>query len=377
MITPAQWRTFDDSLSDALLARGAIAISVAVARDGTTLHTAAMGTANQFTGEAAVPSDRFRIASNSKILAAIVVMQLVHEGELSLDEPVGARLAGLLGVQLADPRARSMTVRELLSHTSGLAAYSSTFFGGLVGSCEAAAKRGLTRPLASQPGTTYVYSNMNFCLLGLLVADIEGRPYEDVVQDRVLTPLGIHDMRMAGTFDVRKGDVLHPSGAARNYMEVLGAAGAWIATADDLVKIVDSLDADDPGYHPLDVEQAVEMRAYPRVPPIHADQWYGLGLRVWADGTWGHTGTVENAKSMVLHRPDGLTFAVLINGNAPSNTDSIRKYVDDAFWKIGVATDPAKGRRHRSTHAPPTVDAPDVDLAAGHHHGRALTLEAR
>jgi hypothetical protein len=85
------------------------------------------------------------------------------------------------------------------------------------------------------------------------------------------------------------------------------------------------------------------MRAYPRVPPIRPDQWYGFGLRVWADGTWGHTGTVENAKSMVLHRPDGLTFAVLINGNVPSNTDSIRKYVDEAFWKIGVAPILPKG----------------------------------
>jgi hypothetical protein len=164
-------------------------------------------------------------------------------------------------------------------------------------------------------------------------------------------------MRMAGTFDVRKGDVLHPSGAARNYMEVLGAAGAWIATAEDLVKIVDSLDPDDPGFHPMGAEEAAAMRAYPRVPPIHPDQWYGLGLRVWADGTWGHTGTVENAKSMVLHRPDGLTFAVLINGNAPSNTDNIRKYVDEAFWKIGVPPILPKGGVPAPTPATPTTVA--------------------
>ena len=195
------------------------------------------------------------------------------------------------------------------------------------------------------------------------------------MQERVLTPLGIHDMRMAGTFDVRQGDVLHPSGAARNYMEVLGAAGAWIATAEDLVKIVDSLDPVDPGFHPVDAAQAAQMRAYPRVQPIHSDQWYGLGLRVWADGTWGHTGTVENAKSMVLHRPDGLTFAVLINGNAPSNTDSIRKYVDERVLEDRRRADPAEGRRAGAD----AHGAHDLSLAARHdHHVRAaLTLPSR
>jgi hypothetical protein len=72
----------------------------------------------------------------------------------------------------------------------------------------------------------------------------------------------------------------------------------------------------------------------------HDGQWYGLGLRVWADGTWGHTGTVENARSMVLRRPDGLTWAVMVSGNTPSNTDRIRRYVDKAFATMGIAPPP-------------------------------------
>ena len=75
------------------------------------------------------------------------------------------------------------------------------------------------------------------------------------------------------------------------------------------------------------------------VPYPFDDRYYGLGLRVWLDGSWGHTGTVENARSMVLHRPDGLTWAVMVNGNAPRPTDELKDLVDTAFAKVGITTD--------------------------------------
>ena len=96
-----------------------------------------------------------------------------------------------------------------------------------------------------------MYSNLNYCLLGLLVEDIAGRPYEAVVTDRLLAPLGIEGMRLATTYDADPAQVVHPSAPFRNYMEVLGGAGSWVATPADVVTILASLDVANPGFHPL------------------------------------------------------------------------------------------------------------------------------
>jgi D-alanyl-D-alanine carboxypeptidase len=344
------FNAFDQRLASQLIGHGALAVSVAVAKNGTLIHQTAFGVANPLTGERATPASRFRIASNSKMLTATVVLQLVQNGALDLDRPALAPLATRLGVKITDPGVAAITLRQLLSHTSGFAEYERTFFGGGAKSCPDAARKALTGRLLGPPGTVYRYSNMNFCVLGLVIEQITGQPYESVVDQQVLRPLGISDMRMAGTYDVRPGDVAHPTTPGRNFMEVLGGAGAWLGTAADLVRIVDGLDTTRPGWHPLSRATLAEMLApHPGIAYSNG-QWYGLGLRVWADGTWGHTGTVENARSMVIRRPDGLTWAVMVSGNAPSSTDRLRSRVDDAFAAIGVAPPP-------TTLAPPPAPA--------------------
>jgi CubicO group peptidase (beta-lactamase class C family) len=320
--------------------KGAFGISIAVAKDGVVVHEAAFGVGDPSNGRPTAPTDRYRLASNSKILTATVVMQLVEQGRLSLDSEVIPRLARKYGIEIKDPLARQVTVRHLLSHTSGFDAYHGTFFEHKADNCVEAAGRGITRLLNNPPGTRFTYSNMNFCLLGLLIADVTGTSYEKAVQSMLLEPLGITDMRLAGTHDVRPGEAHHPSVNGRNYMEVLEAAGAWVGTAADLVRIVDSLDPAKPGWHPVAAATFADMIAKPAVPFPRTSRWYGLGLRVWADGTWGHTGTVENARSMVLHQPNGITWAVLINGNVPSNTDRVRDYVAKAFEKAVESPDP-------------------------------------
>ena len=163
---------------------------------------------------------------------------------------------------------------------------------------------GLSASLAAPPGHAYRYSNLNFCLLGLLVEQVAGRPYEAVVDDRLLEPLGIEGMRLVGTFDPDPAEVVHPSVPARNYMEVLGAAGSWVATPSDIVTIVDSLDPTKPGWHPLSPPMLELMRQpLPAVPYPDAGRWYGLGLMVFGDGSFGHTGTVERTHAMVRRPP--------------------------------------------------------------------------
>jgi D-alanyl-D-alanine carboxypeptidase len=334
---------------------------VAVAVDGTLVHQGAFGyrvpppLPPELTGgsredqpastrqrpEVVQAHDRFRIASISKLLTATVVLQLVEEGELELDQPVGRLLGEHVGVAVTDPGVAAVTVRQLLSHSSGLSGYRNLFFGGGADSCESAARIGLAGGLAVPPASQYMYSNFGYCLLGLLIEQATGRPYETAVRERLLEPLGVTGMRLAGTIDPFPNEVQHPSVPTRNYMEVLGGAGAWVATPADVVKIVDALDPAKPGWHPLTrrtlnlMRRPVRNLNYPRPD----DHWYGLGLIVSADGSFGHTGTVENAHAMVLARPDGVTWSVLVSGQYPWDSDDLRRIFDDAVATAGIRFD--------------------------------------
>ena len=220
--------------------------------DGRLVHAAAFGTRTPDDPlDVVTTTDRFRIASISKVVTATVVLQLVDAGFLQLDEPVGQRLAGIVGVAAGDGVA-AVTVRQLLSHTSGFPDYRGQFFGDRFASCEQAAAFGLARSLARPPGTTHDYSNLNFCLLGLLVADATGKAVRaGASTELLLRPLGITGMRLVATIDPNPDEVVHVSGAQRTYMQSLGGAGAWVATPADMVRILDSLDPATPGWHPL------------------------------------------------------------------------------------------------------------------------------
>jgi D-alanyl-D-alanine carboxypeptidase len=229
-------------------------------------------------------------------------------------------------------------VRQLLSHTSGFPDYRDHFFGSRFTSCEHAAAFGVARPLSRAPGTRHIYSNLNFCLLGLLIADVTGRPYEQSVDELLLRPLGITGMRLVATIDPDPNEVVHVSGANRTYMQSLGGAGAWVATPTDMVRILDSLDPTTVGWHPLSPELADLMHTALDVAyPEPEKRRYGLGVIVWPDGSWGHTGTVENTHTMLVRRPDGVTWCILVSGDVPETTERLRDVFDRAIGDAGIA----------------------------------------
>jgi len=317
--------------------------------------------------EAVETTDRFRIASISKMITGTVVLQLVADGTLTLDDPVGPTLGAYLGVDVTGRPVAGITVRQLLSHTSGFGVYDRTFFKRGVESCREAAARGLSEGLETDPGTTYRYSNMNFCVLGQLIEAVTGEPYEQVVTERLLVPLGITDLRLAGTFDPRPDEVIHPSFPGRNYMETLGPAGAWTATPSDIVRLVDSLDPTKPGWHPLPADLAELMRQ--PIPGIAYNdpsrQWYGLATIVDANGSWGHTGTIENTHAMVQHRPDGMTWAVFVSGNVPESTGDLAAIFQAAIDQAGIdAPAPTTTTTTTTTTVPVTIAAETVAPAA-------------
>ena len=173
--------------------------------------------------------------------------------------------------------------------------------------------------LTADPGTAFQYSNTNFCILGLLIEKATGEPFEKAIHDRVLSPIGI-SAHLAPTFDTQVGDAVHASSPGRNYMEALGPAGGWVATPTDVAKLAAAL-RDDAATAALDERTVDSMRVPVPVPveiPPPANGWsYGLGLMLFPDGSWGHTGTIESTHSIVINRPDGLTVSVMVSGKRP------------------------------------------------------------
>lgn len=356
------WAAVDQYLEVTLIRGGSAAASVAVLRDGELQHQAAYG--RRIAGEAAEPSDQFRVASISKTILAVTALELVEDGVLELDAPIGSLLATRLDVSSPTNGTEAITLRHLLTHRSGFPQYENLFFRNEVASCPDAARAGFTRSLQSVAGTSFQYSNMNFCVLGILIEQVTGAPYAQVVQEEVLTPLAITSMRTAGTFDLEPGDVEHESAEGRNYMEVLAGAGAWLAAPTDLVTILNSLDASTPGTKVLEPATLEMMATITVTPPSDDDaeaagqpappttsepapptQGYGMGLRIFdapptggtADATFGHTGTLESTHAMFVRRPDGITWAVTISGDYPASTPEIVAIMDNALLLGGFA----------------------------------------
>ncbi len=322
VVPNADWAAFDTATVDALNGSGNLAVSVAVSKDGHPVHAAARGLADPFHGIAVTPTDQFRIASISKVITGTVVLELVADGRLALDQAVLPIIADAFHVTLGDPQMSKVTVRELLGHRSGFGAFEPQFFDNQSVSCEDAAITALTGHLSGTPGGGETYSNMNFCILGLLIEQIAGDGYSTVVDQRLLAPLGITDMHLAGNGVFDPGMVVHAEGAGRDFLDVLDGAGAWVASAPDLVRILDSLDPAKPGWHPLPDDLANLMHQWPQ-----GGGSLGLAMRLWRDGSWGHTGTIESTHSIVLHRQDGYTVAILVSGSRPSETDDLIGYI--------------------------------------------------
>jgi len=325
---PFNSAAFDAVISAATVDVGDVSAGAAVIRNGEVLHAAGFGMENPVEAKAASPSTRFRLGSVSKLLTSVAIMQLVDEGRIELDESFAAQL-GIDG-PFADPRVATVTVRQLLSHMSGFGVARNLYFGHGVDTWQQAAQTAIGQTLISDPGTAFKYSNTNFCILGLMIEKFTGKPFETAIRDRVLRPIGI-TAHLAPTVDTEIGDAMHATSPGRNYMESLGPAGGWVATPTDIAKLAAAL-RDEATTAGLDDEIVDSMRVPVPVPvqiPPPVDGWsYGLGMMLFADGSWGHTGTIESTHAVVVNRPDGLTVSVLVSGKRPSNTDDLLPVID-------------------------------------------------
>ncbi len=164
------------------------------------LHLAAVGQSDLATGRKMQPDDLFWIASMSKPMTAVAVAMLVDEGKLSFDDPVGKYLPEYNSLWVAQtstrdqrvlaPAARSITLRDLLTHTSGLGEYQVTGPHWTLGEMARVLSR---EPLRFAPGSRWAYSTAGLDLAGAVVEKVSGLPYDKFLQKRLFDPLGMKD----------------------------------------------------------------------------------------------------------------------------------------------------------------------------------------
>jgi len=173
------------------------AVSLVVDKEST-LALDSVGYASLHTKRPMRSDDLFWIASMTKPITATALMMLVDEGKVSLADPVEKYLPEFKGQMVADgnglphPPAHPITIREIMSHTSGLVRAGDPVFRNTYVLKDWVAKCGAT-PLVREPGTKYEYNNSGINTGGRIIEIVSGMPYAKFMQRRLFEPLGMKD----------------------------------------------------------------------------------------------------------------------------------------------------------------------------------------
>jgi CubicO group peptidase (beta-lactamase class C family) len=222
-----------DSIAKAVLeATGVPSASVAIVQGGRLAYAQAYGAAQLQPRADAKPDMRYSIGSISKQFCAALVLLLQQDGKLSLDDKVGKYIPDLT-------RANDVTIRQLLSHTSGYQDYWPQDYVPPMMLDTVSAARIMTlwakKPLDFEPGTHWQYSNTNYVIAGAIVEKVSGTPFFQLLQQRILMPLG---MTSAQNIDAGRLTQPDPTGYMRYALGPLHPAPkegrGWLFAAGEL-----------------------------------------------------------------------------------------------------------------------------------------------
>ena len=319
--------------------------ALVLVEDGTSRMQVESGLAELRGGVPLRAGDRFRAGSITKTFVAVVVLQLVREGRLSLDDTLERRLPGFV------PNGRRVTIRQLLAHTSGLSDYvADERFLRLTASAPRRhwSPRELVRraermgPTGS-PGETFAYASTNYVLLGLVVERVTGTTIGEQLRRRIFAPLGLRgtdfvpDAWTGGRYvhgyvpSVHDG-IVGSLATARDRSDASAswawAAGALVSTASDLSRFFGAL----LGGQLLPPRLVELMRPAP-------SRRYGLGLAAFetpCGRAVGHTGNLLGTVSAAWSTADGRRRVVAMTNSYPLSAaadTAFRRLLDAAFCR--------------------------------------------
>jgi len=373
-IDPALKGRVDRIAAQVLEQTGVPSASVAVVEHGKLAYTQAYGSARLASDAgpavAATAEMRYSIGSISKQFTAAAILLLREEGKLSLDDAVGKYVPGLT-------RGDEVTIRQILSHTSGYQDYWPEDYLMTTMMHDETAQQIIDtwgkKPLDFEPGTQWQYSNTNFVIAGRIVEQVTGRPYMEFLTERIFRPLGMQSVWNSDEVKLTQAD------ATPYYRNALGplrlapkegrgwmfAAGELAMTAHDLALWDESLIAQTV----LKPESYKQMFTEVKLKDGKGTH-YGLGVDVIDRGghrSIEHSGEVSGfvADNIVLV-DDGVAVAVLTNQDAVGAAATIARLAapvvaefpptDAEKQAVAIFRDLQQGRIDRSLLAPNLSD---------------------
>ena len=335
----------------------------------------ASGMLNAATGVPVTADSLFQVGSITKIWTATMIMQLVDEGQLSLDTTVAEALPGVrLGTGDVGGQ---VTVRHLLTHTSGIDGdvFSDTGRGD---ECvERYVSLLAAIPSVFTPGAAYSYCNSGFVVLGRIIEVLDGQSWDESLRQRLSGPLAVtRTVTLPEEAILHRAAVGHRRGGAPvdvwNLPRSVGPAGLISSTASDLLAFArlhldGGVTAD--GKRVVSEESVTAMRSAVAAIPEFSAPGSAIGLG-WRLSRWGgrsvigHDGSTIGQSAYLRIDPEaGVAACLLTNATDPETL--YRRVFDEVFGMLtGVTMPPPPGPAANGIRA---ALAPTLEQHAGHY----------
>lgn len=345
-LSPDLRQKIDKIATDALAKTGVPSVSIAVVKDGQIAYLHAYGDARLEPRTPAKPEMRYSIGSISKQFTASAILLLQEQGKLSLDDKVSRFIPDLT-------RANEVTIRQLLSHTSGYQDfwpqdYCMPYVLQPI-TAEAILDRWARKPLDFNPGTKWQYSNTNFVIAGVIIEKVSGLPFMQFLRERILAPVGIKN---AADTDSAKLGESDPAGYLRYGLGPLRpapkegkgwmfAAGELAMPADDLarwdISVIDQTLLNPSSYHELETEVLLKNGL---------GTSYGLGVDV--DTMFGHRALAHGGEvsgftaENIIFPDERVAVVALTNEDASAASGDIARAIAPLLLASGDPSIPQK-----------------------------------
>ena len=370
----AQERLFSAWLEGQIAYRGLPGVAVGVVQDQQLVWSKGFGYADIAAKKPMTADTRFRIASNSKIFAAIAILQLREAGKLRLDDPVERHLPWFT-MKPAGPDDGPITIEQLLSHSSGLQREAGDHWSSFNFPSEAELKALMaSREAALPPQTRWKYSNLAFGIAGLIVEQVSGQRWAEYVRANILKPLDMNassidtpDPGLATPYASRT-----PDGTRRvqPFVDAKGMASAtgMSSNVNDLARFISAWFRRAPKAGGNNVLSAGSWREALRVRSVEEDWESGSGLgfdieRYKGKTYAGHGGGYPGNTTMTMAQIDEKVGVIVLTNTTDSSPGDIANQlmatVGDAVAKAAKPKaapqwDPAWARfagRYRSNYS--------------------------
>lgn len=338
--------------------------TLSIMRNEKLIYSKGFGWADKELERPVEAGDLFRIASASKLITAIGIMKLVDEGKLSTNATVFGP-EGILNeyTEFKDKRVPKITVRHLLTHTSG---FSRRLGDPMFRSADLMSWTNKQTTLTAEdliswqlglrlrdnPGGSAQYSNIGYLVLSCIIERVSGMSYEQYLQTHVLRPAGCYDMHIARNYYEERyprevkyyghdpGEVIlsyDGSGAMRpreyggNNITGLQGAGAWVCSSAELLRLVAAIDGK-PG-----VPDILSQRSITEMKTVQRKGEFAYGWARTGGQTLTRTGTMSGTCAYVEYRPNGLSFVWIANTSSyrgASFTNRIGHTIREAMSRV-------------------------------------------